>query len=258
MSDLPLQGKRVVTTRDERGEVDRLLEEAGATVVHVPLIRIVDPDDGGAELRAHLARVKAFDWVIVTSQHGAVRVGKAVKSAAVRLAAVGTKTAAELESLAKRPVDVVPALQTGAALLAAMPDPGDRPRVLLAQADRAGTELADGLRERGYDVSAVVAYRTALRRPKADELRAALTADAVAFASGSAVQSWVDAIGFRSPRVVVAIGPSTAGFAQKLGLRISHVAADHSVPGLVREIVNALAPPEPSTPTRPTPPRRPP
>jgi uroporphyrinogen-III synthase len=114
--------------------------------------------------------------------------------------------------------------------------------VLLAQADRAGTELADGLRERGYDVTAVVAYRTTLRRPTAPELRAALAADALAFASGSAVQSWVDAIGFRTPRVVVAIGPTTAQFGANLGLRITHVAADHSVPGLVREVVSALAP----------------
>ena len=86
----------------------------------------------------------------------------------------------------------------------------------------------------------MIAYRTALRCPTATELRRALDADAVAFASGSAVQGWVDAIGFRTPRCVVAIGPSTARFADQLGLRISHVAADHSVPGLVAEIVRAI------------------
>lgn len=245
MSERPLRGKRVVTTRDERGEVDRLLEEQGATVVHMPLIQIVDAADGGVELQGQLRRVATFDWVIVTSKHGASRVGKAVRGMPVRLGAVGTKTAAELEALARRPVDVVPDLQTGAGLLAAMPADGTGQRVLLPQADRAGTELADGLRERGYDVTAVIAYRTALRRPTAPELRAALTADAVAFASGSAVQAWVDAIGFRTPRVVVAIGPTTASFATNLGLRISHVSADPSVPGLVRAIVHALAPPEP-------------
>jgi uroporphyrinogen-III synthase len=245
MNDLPLRGKRVVTTRDERGEVERLLEMAGATVVHMPLIQIVDAADGGVDLQDHLRRIAEFDWLVVTSRHGASRVGKAVRSLPVRLAAVGTKTAAELAALARRPVDVVPELQTGAGLLAAMAPEGAGQRVLLPQADRAGTELAEGLRERGYDVTTVIAYRTALRRPTARELRAALTADAVAFASGSAVQSWVDAIGFRTPRVVVAIGPTTASFATKLGLRISHVSADPSVPGLVREIVHALAPPEP-------------
>lgn len=242
MSDRPLAGKRVVTTRDEPGHVDRLLTEAGAEVVHVPLIQIVDAADGGAALQDHLRVLDTYDWLIVTSQHGAVRVGKAARKLPVRLAAVGTKTAEVLSELAKRPVDVVPTVQTGASLLAALPNPGDGARVLLAQADRAGTELADGLRENGYEVSAVEAYRTALRRPSVAELRRALGSDAVAFASGSAVQGWVDAIGFRTPRCVVAIGPSTARFADQLGLRISHVASDHSVPGLVNEIIRALAP----------------
>ena len=242
MTRQPLAGKRVVTTRDERGVVDRLLAEAGAEVVHVPLIKIVDAEDGGAQLQRLLQTIDDFEWLIVTSQHGATRVGKAARNRGVRLAAVGTKTAGELAALAKRPVSVVPRVQTGAGLLAAMPYDGAGSKVLLAQADRAGTELADDLRERGYDVTAVIAYRTTLRRPTAAELRAALTADAVAFASGSAVQGWVDAIGYRTPRCVVAIGPSTAGFAQELGLRVTHVAADHSVPGLVAEIVRALGP----------------
>ena len=240
MTGRPLAGKRVVTTRDEPGLVDQLLAEAGAEVVHVPLIRIVDATDGGAALAEHLRRLDTFDWLIVTSQHGASRVGKAARKLPVRLAAVGTKTAAVLSDLARRPVDVVPDVQTGAGLLAALPNPGDAARVLLAQADRAGTELADGLREHGYEVVTVEAYRTALRRPTAQELRRALGADALAFASGSAVQSWVDAIGFRTPRCVVAIGPTTARFADHLGLRISHVASDHSVPGLVDEIVRAI------------------
>jgi uroporphyrinogen-III synthase len=239
----PLVGKRVVTTRDEPGLVDQLLEAAGAHVVHVPLIRIVDAEDGGTELHRLLDRVDDFDWLVVTSQHGARRVGRAVRHHRhVRLGAVGTKTSDELSALAGRPVDVVPDVQTGAGMLAAMPRSGGGARVLLAQADRAGSELATGLNERGYQVTPVVAYRTVLRRPTAPELRAALAADAIAFASGSAVQGWVDAIGLRTPRCVVAIGPSTAAVAEELGLRITHVAADQSVPGLVAEIVRALAP----------------
>lgn len=242
MTTRPLRGKRVVTTRDQRGEIDRLLEVYGAEVVHVPLIQIVDPVDGGAELREHLRRIDEFDWLVVTSQHGAERVARAAGNTNLRIAAVGTKTAAVVQQLANRPVDVVPRLQTSAGLLDAMPKDGEGARLLLAQADRAGSELAEDLSERGYEVTPVIAYRTALRRPSPPELRAALGADALAFASGSAVQSWVDAIGFRTPRVVVAIGPSTARFGSDLGLRITHVAADHSVPGLVREIVNALRP----------------
>ena len=87
MSWAPLAGKRVVTTRDEPGQVDRLLAEAGATVLHLPLIAIVDAEDGGAGLTALLDRVDDFDWLIVTSQHGAIRVGAAARGRRVRLAA---------------------------------------------------------------------------------------------------------------------------------------------------------------------------
>jgi uroporphyrinogen-III synthase len=237
----PLAGRRVVTTRDAPGDVDRLLAAAGADVVHVPLIEIVDAADGGAALDAHLARLDGYTWLVVTSRHGARRVGAGAAAASVGLAAVGTATASVLAELAGRAVDVVPAVQTAAGLLAAFPASAPAgERILLAQADRAGDELAEGLRHLGYRVDVVEAYRTVLRRPSLDELAAALDADAVAFASGSAVQSWIDAIGVRTPPCAVAIGPSTAATADRLGLAITHVAAEHDVAGLVAAVVDAI------------------
>ena len=40
--------------------LDQLLIEAGADVVHVPLIQIVDAADGGAALREHLGQLGSF------------------------------------------------------------------------------------------------------------------------------------------------------------------------------------------------------
>ena len=88
----------------------------------------------------------------------------------------------------------------------------------------------------------MVAYRTVLRSPTPAERRAALAADALTFASGSAVRAWYAALGGSTPSVVVAIGPSTAAVAREVGIKISHVAADHSVTGLVDEVTRALAP----------------
>ena len=196
--DPPLKGRRVVTTRDEAGELDRLLVEAGADVVHVPLIEIADTDDGSSAVDAAFETAEGIDWVVVTSRHGAARVGDAVaRRRHVRLAAIGTRTAADLARLAGRPVDVVPWRQTAADLVAAMPVAGDGQIVVVAQADRAETTLADGLSALGYEVRAVTAYRTVLRTPSPDERSAALGADAVAFASGSAAQAWADTIGRR-------------------------------------------------------------
>ena len=143
--------------------------------MHVPLIEIAEPLDGGAELQAVLHMLDNVDWVVVTSHHGAARVGEALaRHPNVRTAAVGTRTAAELERLAGRPVDVVPARQTAADLLEAMPPNGHGQIVVVAHADRADPALAVGLSGLGYRVRPVVAYRTLARTPSAEERAAAL------------------------------------------------------------------------------------
>ncbi|MEO6570003.1 MAG: uroporphyrinogen-III synthase [Ilumatobacteraceae bacterium] len=237
----PLTGRTVVTTRDEPGLLDRALALAGATVVHVPLIVVVDPPDGGEALDGALADLARFDWLVVTSQHGARRVASAAAGRpAIRLGAVGTKTADVLRSGTGREVDVVPERQTAADLVASMPDTASGARVLVVQADLADAVLADGLRARGYIVQTVVGYSTQLRTPSHDERQQALGADAVAFASGSAAMSWHAAFGSAAPPVVVAIGPTTAAAAAASGLQVDRIAADHSVDGLVDAVIAAF------------------
>lgn len=241
MASRPLAGRHIVTTRDHRGRLDSRLAEAGGDVIHVPLIEIGPPDDRGAALRSALADLDVVDWVVVTSRHGAERVGAALADRAdVSVAAVGAQTAAVLVELAGRPADVVPERQTGAALVASMP-PGSG-RVLVAQADRADDLVAAGLRQLGYDVRVVTAYRTNLRVPTTRERTAVLAADAVVFASGSAATAWVQAIGAAGPPIVIAIGPSTAAAAESAGLPVTHVAADHDVEGLVAATIAAFEP----------------
>jgi uroporphyrinogen-III synthase len=238
-SELPLRGRTIVTTRDQPGALDALLVELGATVVHVPLIQIVDAADGGAALADALARIDTFDWIVVTSRHGAERVADAVRGSSVRLAAVGTATAAVLAERSGRPVELVPSVQLATALVEAFPDgPWS---ILVAQADRAADTVVAGLRRRGFDVAVCTAYASRLRMPSPAELASALGADAVAFASGSAVEAWVEAIGTRTPPIVCVIGPTTESAATRSSLKVSAVAADHTVQGLARVLTELLA-----------------
>ncbi len=232
----------MVTTRDESGRLESLLAEAGADVVHVPLIVIGEPFDGGRSLEVELARLQTYQWLAVTSRHGAECVGRAAAAQpSVRLAAVGTRTADQLSELAGRRPVVVPVNQTAADLVEAMPDATENcRRLLLVQADRADDTLATGLRAKGYEVTAVVGYSTRPRLPSPSERRVALDADAVAFASGSAAQTWVEAFGTVTPAIVVAIGPTTRDVANAAGLVVTHTAVDHSVEGLAAEITSAL------------------
>ncbi len=231
----PLAGKRVLVTRERPGELGEMLEARGAFVVHAPLIAAGDPDDGGLGLRNELERLSTFDWLVVTSAAGAERVGKAARDApGVRLAAVGTATARTLGELAGRDVDLIPSVQTGAALAAALNARVDNGiRVLVVQADRAAPTLVDVLVGSGHEVTACVGYSTVLLDVDPDVIAGA---DALVLASGSSAESWVASVGLATPPVVVAIGPTTAGVAQRLGLKISSVAADHSLAGLAAEL----------------------
>ena len=87
---------------------------------------------------------------------------------------------------------------------------------------------------------ACTAYSTRLRVPSESELASALGADAVAFASGSAVEAWVEAIGTRTPPIVCVIGPTTESAATRSSLKVSAVAADHTVQGLARVLTELL------------------
>ena len=233
----PLRGRSVVTTRERPGRLDTRLARLGADVIHVPLIRTADPLDGGAELAAALDDLSRFDWIVVTSPVGAQRVLPSIADARCRIGVVGTRTAAVAERVAGRAVDVIPDRQTAADLVAAMPDPGDGQRLLLAQADRADPASAAGFAARGYDVTVVTAYRTELRTPSWRERRAALSADVVAFASGSAVVAWCDAFGSERPDRVVSIGPATTSVADDCGVEVDLTASDHSIEGLAAAIV---------------------
>ena len=241
-----LAGRRIVVTRaaEQADELAELLQRAGAIPVVIPLIAIV-PEAGGA---AQLAALGAdgftrFDWLIVTSPNSAaclIAVTKEIHPTAVsgNVAAIGAATAEAVRDGGVA-VAFVPALQSAAGLLAEFPA-GSAGSVLVIQAANAEPALADGLRERGAAVTVVAPYRSVAARVNAGQQLAALSADAVLFASGSAARAWADVFGDSTPPVVVAIGPQTAAAATDAGLKVSVVAADHSLSGMVQALERQL------------------
>lgn len=233
-----LAGRRVVVTRaaEQADELVALLEAVGATAVVVPLIEIV-PEPGAAAILATLDPSE-FDWLVVTSPNGARAYLAAHTIAPRQVAAVGATTAAVLTAGAV-PVALVPTDQRAVGLLAEFPTGSGR--VLLVQAADAEPTLAAGLEQAGWEVAAVSPYRSVPAHPTAGQQLAALSADAVLFASGSAARAWVDVFGQTTPPIVVAIGPQTAVTVDSVGLKVALVAADHSLPGLVAALVSHLA-----------------
>ena len=105
--------------------------------------------------------------------------------------------------------------------------------MLVVQAVDGEAVLAAGLSAKGWTVTVVRPYHSAPAVPGPAEQRAARAADAVLFASGSAARAWVAVFGTVAPPVVVAIGPQTAAGVTTAGLKVTAVAADHSLHGLV-------------------------
>ncbi len=236
----PLQGRRIVVTRaaeQARSLVERLAG-LGAEPLCVPLISITGPSDGGTAMDAELERLGDYDWVVVSSPNGAERVRQTLhrlqqaashptRRTVPRIAAVGRATEHALGVAA----DLVPPDQTATALADAFPaGPGS---VLVVQPEGHDRAFVAALESKGWTVTPVAAYRTVPVSPSSAMLLDVLSADAVLFASGSAVRSWVKVFGTEVPAVTVAIGPSTAALATKLGLKIDAIATDHSVDGLV-------------------------
>jgi uroporphyrinogen III methyltransferase/synthase len=244
----PLFGRTVVVTRPESqaSTLADALRDEGAEVVVLPVIEIEDPADGGTALAEALADVGRYDWLVLTSANGARRVLDGLHDAralgGVQVAAIGPGTAAALAEGNIR-ADLVPERFVAEGLLEAFPDPPDGGgRVLLARAAVARNTLPDGLREAGWEVDVVEAYRTVPAAPGAELLDAAAKADVVTFTSSSTVERFLEVAGRdRVPPTVACIGPITADTARDLELTVDLEAEVHTIPGLVAALVAHVA-----------------
>ncbi len=241
----PLAGWRVVVTGDAGrvSELGQRVTELGADVVHLAVVTIDDPPDGGAALAEAVARLLGGDygWVLVTSANAVDRVARSLAGrpvpASVRWAAVGPSTRRALEQ-ANLPCHLAPSVATADALATALEAAAAPARALYPRAERVRSDLAERLRAVGWTVDEVVAYRTRGAPVSPTLLDAVRAADAVLFTSGSAVEHTVaslqnDAV----PPVVVTIGPSTSAVARECGLEVSAEAEPHSAAGLVDALV---------------------
>ncbi len=243
----PLFGMTVVNprAREQASDLTTLLEAQGAHVVEMATLSIEDPDDGGVGLRAAVADLGRYDWVVLTSANAARRFLRTVDEqgdgrslAGVRLASIGPGTSAVLEEHFLHP-DLVPPSYVAESLVDAFPGAraGDG-RVLLPRAAVARDVIPDGLRDKGWAVDVVDAYRNVTTAPDAATRDAVAGADAVLFTASSTVRRFLELAGHDAvPPCVVAIGPITAATAREHGIEVTAEASDHSLQGMVDALV---------------------
>jgi len=230
-----LVGRRVINTRPaaQAESLSELLRSHGAVPVEIPMIEVVDVPDEVERLAALADRLDRFAWVVVTSPNGAVSLNQVLSTADCsgrrlpEVAAVGVATAQALHV----PAALVPSKQNGDGLVAEFAD-GSGPVLVIQSADAAPT-VVDGLRARGWDVTAVATHR-AQPVTVTDQHRArAAGTDVLLLASGSAARAWAASLIDVTPPLVISIGPQCTEVATAAGLQVTVTADRHSVDGLV-------------------------
>ena len=251
-----LYGWRVLVprTKDQAGEMSERLRLHGAIPSEVPTISVEPPRSPAQMERSVKGLVDGrYQWLIFTSTNAVRAVWEkfaefgldARAFSGVKIACVGEATAAKVRSFGIVPELVPSGEQSSEGLLEEFPpyddilDPVER--VLLPRADIATETLAAGLRDRGWEIDDVTAYRTVRAAPPPADTREMIKTggfDAVCFTSSSTVRNLVGIAGKPHTRTLVAcIGPKTAETAREFGLRVD-VQPDHAT---VPALVDALA-----------------
>jgi len=268
MSDsLPLQGRCIGVTRAESqaGAARRLFEAAGATVIDLPALVVTPPSTWGP-LDDALAELDSFHWMVISSSNGADAVearlrrqGRSLahRPASLKIAAVGRKTAQQLDALGS-PADFVPPAFVADSLIEHFPCSAWGLRLLIPRVESGGrTVLADAFGEAGARVVEVAAYDTACPAGLPSAAVAAVNEgriDALTFSSAKTVRhtvsllqaafgdGWSDLVRHTA---MVSIGPQTSQACRALLGRVDTEAMPHDLDGLVAATISALRPDRP-------------
>jgi uroporphyrinogen III methyltransferase/synthase len=247
-----LYGWRVLVpqTRDRDDNMLDLLREHGAIPETVRTIAVEPPRSPAQMERAVKGLVDGrYQWLVFTSTNAVRAIWEkftefgldARAFSGVKIGCVDPATGAAVRALGIEPDLVSGHPESSSGLLDDFPDFDDVfdpvDRVLLPRADIATETLAAGLRDRGWEVDDVTAYRTVRAAPPPAPIREAIKTggfEAVCFTSSSTVRNLVGIAGKPHARTIVAcLGPKTAETAREFGLRVDVLPEVPEVPSLV-------------------------
>ncbi len=258
---LPLSGRRVVVTRARAQAVElcEKLHALGAEVLGLPLVEIRPQVDRETMIEI-FAEIGRYDWLVFTSANGVrhffdlfFKAFRDLRALGVmRLACVGKATARPVGALHLE-VEICPETETAEALADALIATGslENAKVLVITGNLNRDTLILQLEAAGAIVDGFQVYenvRTDLAGvPAAEDFRRR-GADAVLFASASAVQAFVAQATALQPAgggrrsLVGSIGPKTSDAIRKAGLRVDFEAKESTLDALVAALVEQLGP----------------
>jgi len=229
----------VVLTRDPAGNRRWAagLRSAGFAVINAPMIDTV-PAALTPGLAATLRQLPDYDWLVITSPRTPPILRALMNEAHVprakppSVAAVGPASAAAAERAGFTVTFVAPT-PTSAGLAATL-NPVDGRAIALAQANIAPADLAQSLQYRGAHITRLTLYTLTPHDQPNPQLEAKLQAPATAILLASPSAALVLAQRWPAALVVpvVAIGPTTAGAARRIGYTAVTQAAAPDLPSV--------------------------
>ncbi len=243
----PLEGRRILLTRDPGGPLQKLLEGYGAEVVVIPVIELVDPPswqpfDTAAQDQS------SFQYALFTSKEGVARSLARLQrlretlSPHLTLAAVGSQTAKLLKQ-AGYPVRLVPTDFQAEGLMRLF-EPLDLqsrgvwfPRALEARED-----LTQFLSARGARLVLTPVYQNIIPYRFAPQIKKTLQASAVdwiAFTSSSTVKNLLELLGKKPHNQIklASIGKITSSELAQQDLTATVTAQPQTLAGLAKAIL---------------------
>lgn len=258
-SSSPLAGRRIVVTRprEQAAEWRAALEAQGAEVIELPLIQVTKHYEKQTLVDV-FTEIAQYEWVVFTSANGArfffeefIKGFEDIRALGlVRIAVVGEATADVVRSYHLR-VDLQPKKANAEELAQALIEREsiDSAKVLVVTGNLNRDTLFEKLHEARAIVDRLPIYKTEetdlAKDPIAADFRAK-GADAILFASPSAVQSFFD----QAPALKLAakarrplsgsIGATTTAAMKQLGLPVDFEATEANIGSLLAALQTKL------------------
>ena len=233
-----LQGKRVLLTCSDTimDKAVRRVVDFGGRPLARPMIKLLPCD----EVISRISTLCDYDWLVLTSPAAVNFFMKMVLKAGVDLRSIpkimtcGPGSAQAFKSFGITPDLTPPMIYSAeglAELLTNMDFAGQR--ILRLRSEKAGSLLADVLREKGAEVDDELLYKNEfVKYPQLPEF------DIVFFASASAVHSYIGQVGADSlqEKFILSIGKPTSDALLKHGLRCDCIADKATVNGAIEAL----------------------
>lgn len=238
----PLHRIKVLIPRpiEESNDFANKLESLGATPIIFPLIE-VNPINTEKLIETYSSN--NFDWLIFTSGVAVKYFFETVNPSLIKskIAAVGSQTKNTIEKLGLT-VNFIPSAATAQKLAKEIPiKPNES--IFIPQSKIANQTIFDILSKKNSNINSLAIYDNNPVNYSKEEIENVLSTpiNVITFTSGSTVNSFLNLIKKHKVNLdaihTVSIGPSTTAEAQKNNLKIDATAQNHSIDGIIEEII---------------------